>query len=135
MLIYTSVSVFIPGSKEYRLPYVVAGISGILVSTSGLLATKEKLFFPPEYIEPGGYLGAIIWRLLGKFMGGVGSVLLLVLILLFSLMAAVRFSPLGAVQWLWRMVKGLAGVMKRLVQKKPKPKKKAVAKWQEPAVT
>ncbi len=134
VLIYTSVSVFIPGGKEYRLPYVVAGISGILVSICGLLATSEKLVFSPEFITPGGYLGTIIWRLLGRFMGGVGSVLLLVLILIFSLMAAVRFSPLGAVQWLWKTAANLAGLLKRKPKKKADSKKKARSKRQEPAV-
>lgn len=134
VLIYTSVSVFIPGSKEYRLPYVVAGISGILVSTSGLLATTGKIIFPPEYISPGGYLGTLIWRLLGGLMGGVGSVLLLVLILIFSLMAAIRFSPLGAVQRLWQGVVGLAGFLMRLLKKKTESKKKLKPKRQEPAV-
>jgi S-DNA-T family DNA segregation ATPase FtsK/SpoIIIE len=67
-------------------------------------------------------------------MGGVGSVLLLVLILIFSLMAAIRFSPLGAVQRLWQGVVGLAGFLMRLLKKKTKSKKKLKPKRQEPAV-
>ncbi|NOX81295.1 MAG: DNA translocase FtsK [Deltaproteobacteria bacterium] len=102
ILIYTSMSVLMPGGTANRLPFVVAGITGILISTSGLLATTAQLVFPPEFITPGGYLGGLIWRLLGRFMGEAGSVLLLLLLLIFSLMAAVRFSPFGAGKWLWR---------------------------------
>ncbi len=134
VLIYTSVSVFVPGGREYRLPYVVAGISGILVSTCGLLSTTDRLFFPPEFISPGGYLGTLVWRLLGRFMGGAGSVLLLVLILIFSLMAAIRFSPLAAVQRLWKIITGLFALLRRRTKKKPEPKKKTRAKQREPAV-
>jgi len=134
VLLYTSVSVFIPGGKEYRLPYVVAGISGILVSTSGLLATTGKLFFLPEFIKPGGYLGSLIWRFMGRFMGGAGSVLLLVLVLVFSLMAAVRFSPIGAVQWLWKTALRLAILLKRRPKKQREPKKKNRSPGLEPAV-
>jgi S-DNA-T family DNA segregation ATPase FtsK/SpoIIIE len=134
VLIYTSVSVFIPGGREYRLPHVVAGISGILVSTCGLLATTDKLFFPAEFIIPGGYLGTLVWRLLGRFMGGAGSILLLVLILIFSLMAAIRFSPLAAVQRLWKLLTAMFSLLKRRPKKKPETKKKSRVKRQEPAV-
>ena len=131
VLIYTSVLVFIPGGTAHRLPYIVAGISGILVSTSGLLATIQKLIFPPEFIKPGGYLGGLIWQLFGRFMGGVGSVLLLILLLILSLMAAVRFSPIGSIQWLWKTG---GNVKNRLPKKKPEQKRPTRSKKMEPAV-
>lgn len=135
VLIYTSVSVFIPGSKEYNLPYIVAGISGILVSMSGLLATSDKLLFPPEFIQPGGYLGSIIWRLSGRFLGGAGSVLLLVLILIFSLMAAVHFSPLGTVKWCIKTLAILPGMIQKLVGQKREVPNRTREKLQEPTVS
>ncbi len=101
ILLYTSVAVFMPGVTVNRLPYVVAGISGILLSGTGLFATIDRILVPPEFISPGGYLGDLIWELLGRVMGGVGSTLLLLLVLVFSLMAAVRFSPLGTSRWFW----------------------------------
>lgn len=134
VLIYTSVSVFLPGSREYRLAYVVAGISGLLVSTSGLLATTDKLFLPPEFVKPGGYLGSLIWRLSGTFLGTAGSVLLLVLILVISLMAAVRFSPLGAVRRMWKTIGVLAGIMKKIPVQREEPQKKVRARTREPEV-
>lgn len=132
VLIYTSVHVFIPGGTAHRLPFVVAGISGILISTSGLLATTPKLIFPPEFIKPGGYLGGLIWQLFGRFMGGVGSVLLLILLLIFSLMAAIRFSPIGSMKWMWKTG---GNVKNRLPKKKLEPKKPVRSKKGEPAVS
>jgi len=102
ILVYSSVGAMLPGSQGNRLPFVVAGISGILLSTSALLATTHQLVFPPEFLKPGGYLGSLVWGLLSRIMGNVGSVLLLLLLLTFSLMAAVRFSPMGTVNWLWQ---------------------------------
>lgn len=134
VLIYTSVSVFLPGTREYRLPMVVAGISGLLISTSGLLATTGKLFFPPQFIKPGGYLGTLIWRLSGTFLGSAGLTLLLLLLLIFSLMAAVRFSPVGAVKLFWDGLVVLAAAMKKITARKEKPNKKRQLKRREPAV-
>lgn len=134
VLIYTSVSVFLPGEKEYRLSLVVAGISGLLVSTSGLLATTDKIIFPPEYIKPGGYLGTLIWRLSGTFLGPVGSTLLLLLILIFSLMAAVRFSPLGAVKLMWKSMVSLKSLLKNIKRKEAKEPKKVSSRRQYPEV-
>ncbi|HDZ75927.1 MAG TPA: cell division protein FtsK, partial [Desulfobacteraceae bacterium] len=133
ILIYTSMSVLMPGGSANRLPFVVAGITGILISTSGLLATTAQLVFPPEFITPGGYLGGLIWRLLGRFMGEAGSVLLLLLVLVFSLMAAVRFSPLGAGKWLWRTGGKVGKRLPKTLPASPAARKNGNSK-QEPVV-
>jgi S-DNA-T family DNA segregation ATPase FtsK/SpoIIIE len=80
-------------TSTHRLPAIVAGISGILFSSSGLFGAVEQLFVPAAFITPGGYLGGFIWRHFSVVIGDAGSILVLVLILIFSLMAAVRFSP------------------------------------------
>jgi len=134
VLIYTSVSVFLPGGRQYSLPLVVTGISGLLIATSGLLATTDRIVFPPEFIKPGGYLGSFIWQLSGKILGSAGSILLLVMILIFSLMAAVRFSPLGAVQWFWRTLNSLGAFLHSLPGKKGETRKKVRERRQEPEV-
>ncbi len=95
-----------------RLPWIVAGITGMLIAGSGLLATAPGLLFPRRYIAPGGYLGELVWRLLGHVLGEAGSILLLLLLLIFSLMAAVRFSVFGTTRWLWSK----AGEVGRKVQ-------------------
>lgn len=133
ILIYTSMSVLMPGGTTNRLPFVVAGITGIMISTSGLLATTVQFVFPPELISPGGYLGGLIWRLLGRFMGEAGSVLLLLLVLIFSLMAAVRFSPLGAGKWLWRTGGKVGKRLPKALPGSPAARKNGSRK-QEPAI-
>ncbi|WP_456386086.1 DNA translocase FtsK 4TM domain-containing protein [Desulfolithobacter sp.] len=115
ILLYTAAATFVPGDTVNRIPAIVAGITGILISSSGLLATVDRLFFPASFITPGGYLGQMVWRLLGTFTGPAGSVLILLLVLLFSLMAAVRFSPATAGRHLWSWLCGvLWGTLRRL---------------------
>jgi len=133
ILFYLAVAAFLPHTDINRLPSIIAGITGILLAAAGLLATTEQLIFPVEYISPGGHLGNLIRGLLESVVGSVGSVLLLVLVLIFSLMAAVRFSPFRFVGWLWNQAGALLNKAKA---KKPKPAgmKKSRLK-EEPAVS
>ncbi len=98
---YLAVAVCLPHRNINRLPSIIVGITGILIAASGLLSTIEQLIFPSQYITPGGYLGETVRQLLERVFGSVGSVMLLFLALIFSLMAAVRFSPFGLGNWLW----------------------------------
>ena len=132
---YLAAAVFFPHTDINRLPSIIAGITGILLAASGLLATSQQLFFPPEYITPGGYLGNLVRGLLESVVGSVGSVLLLVLLLIFSLMAAIRFSPFAFVGWLWNQP-GL--LLKNALARKPKLKSRTSKKSRratEPAVS
>lgn len=121
ILVYSSIADMLPGSNKNRLPYVVAGITGILISASGLLAIAQKILFPPEFLKPGGYLGALIWGLLSKVIGSVGSILVLVLILILSLMAAVRFSPMRTLKRVWELCQL---IFHKILEKKETPPKK-----------
>ncbi len=135
ILYYLAATVFLPQTGMNRLPSIVAGITGILLAASGLLATSQQLFFPPEFITPGGYLGSLIRGLLESVVGTVGSVLLLVLLLIFSLMAAVRFSPFSFCGWLWsRLGLLLKGVLARKPKLKSRPARKRRSAT-EPAVS
>ncbi len=87
-----------------RLPFLIAGLSGILLTASGLLDKAEQLFFPPEFILPGGYIGHCLGGLLEGLLGSVGSILLLLVLLVFSLMASIRFSPFTVAAWTWSQV-------------------------------
>lgn len=104
-------------SHHQRIPYIVAGLTGLLLSASALLAGLRPAFFPIEYILPGGYLGHLIWQPAIRVLGHVGSVLVFVVLLLFSLMAAVRFSLVGSAMFLGRLLrdglKSLAGFFVR----------------------
>lgn len=73
VLLYSGVTTLLPGSLTSRLPFVVAGITGLLISSSGLLATTEQQIFPPQFITPGGYLGGLVWNLVGSLLGNVGQ--------------------------------------------------------------
>ncbi len=94
-------AVFFPGSLVGRMRYLLPGMIGLIVSASGLLATAEQLVFPAEFITPGGDLGFFVLTSLGRFIGPVGSILGLVLLLIFSLMAILRFSIFSAFIGMW----------------------------------
>ncbi len=126
VLFYLAFLSFFSTGPLNRLPWIVAGITGMLIAGSGLLATGSGPVLAPEYqIFPGGYLGELIWRLLGRLLGEAGSILLLVLVLIFSLMAAVRFSLFGTTRWLW----GKAGEVGRKV---PPPRIRLGARRKRP---
>ncbi|CAK8715148.1 DNA segregation ATPase, FtsK/SpoIIIE family [Candidatus Electronema halotolerans] len=110
-----------------RLPFIVAGLTGVLLAASGLLASLDKLIFPPELVAPGGFLGSLLHRLLGNLLGGVGSALLLLLLLIFSLMAAVRFSPIAFSFWLWGQARNAGGKMAALEE----PLREKLTAWKE----
>ncbi len=132
---YLAAAAFLPHTNINRLPSIIAGITGILIAASGLLATTQQLIFPAEFITPGGYLGNLVRGLLESVVGTVGSVLLLVLLLIFSLMAAIRFSPFAFAGWLWNQI-GL--LLKQALARKPKLRSRAAKKSRrttEPAVT
>lgn len=132
---YLATAAFLPHTHINRLPSIIAGITGILLAASGLLATLQQLIFPPEFITPGGYLGNLVRGLLESVVGTVGSVLLLVLLLIFSLMAAVRFSPFVSGGWLWNQ---LISLLKNVLVRKPKLKSRTAQKSRlatEPAVS
>ncbi len=97
LLGYAMVNVLFSPKSCNRLPAIVAGLSGIMLSSSGLFGSFDQLWLPLGFIAPGGYLGSLVWQLLHQVIGSVGTVLVLVLILLFSLMASVRFSLLAVV--------------------------------------
>ena len=104
LLFYVAVAVFTVSTTLERLPCLFAGGTGILFAASGLLAGAEQIFFPSEFILPGGYLGDLLQRSLEGLVGSVGSILILVLILIFSLMAAIRFSPFASAFWFWEQM-------------------------------
>jgi S-DNA-T family DNA segregation ATPase FtsK/SpoIIIE len=110
-----------------RLPFIVAGLTGVLLAASGLLAGLEQLIFPPDLVAPGGFLGSLLHRLLGNLLGSIGSALLLLLLLIFSLMAAVRFSPIAFSFWLWGQAKATGSKVAALEE----PLREKLSAWKE----
>ncbi len=113
VLLYLGITSLLPGSSIGRLPLIMVGITGLLISSSGLLATVPEFLFSSQYIAPGGYLGTLVQGVLLPVIGHVGSILLLVLLLIFSLMAAVRFSPVATMEYLFAKVKDAGGNLGR----------------------
>ncbi len=110
-----------------RLPHIIAGLTGVLLAASGLLASVDQLIFPPEFVAPGGFLGSLLHRLLGNLLGSIGSALLLLLLLIFSLMAAVRFSPIAFSFWLWGQARNAGGKVAALEE----PLREKLLAWKE----
>lgn len=70
---------------------MTAGMTGAIISFCGLLSSLSMT--NPGYIEAGGFIGKSSFILLRSVVGQGGSVLVLVLVLLISMMLAVQFSP------------------------------------------
>ncbi|MCI5130806.1 MAG: cell division protein FtsK, partial [Candidatus Electrothrix sp. EH2] len=104
LLFYVAAAVFTISATLDRLPLIIAGGTGTLLAASGLLAGAEQIIFPSQFILPGGYLGNLLRNGLEAIFGSVGSVLILILILIFSLMASIRFSPFASALWFWEQL-------------------------------
>lgn len=101
VLCYVSGAFLFSWSELNRIPYVVAGITGTILASSGLLGMSGAWGIE-QYIAPGGFVGMFLWTVLSGAVGSIGSILTLTLVLILSLMAAVRFSLLGTMHWSWR---------------------------------
>jgi DNA segregation ATPase FtsK/SpoIIIE, S-DNA-T family len=86
---------FSPRASFQRLPYILAGISGILIATSGLLAAtgQTTLELPGRIYPVGGQLGDLLAAILSEYFGRSGAVLFFLCLLLIALMMAVKLSP------------------------------------------
>ncbi len=74
-----------------RLPQVFAGLSGAVISFCGLLSALT--LHKPTMIDAGGFIGRAGFTLLDAVVGHGGALMIFVLVLLISMMLAVRFSP------------------------------------------
>ncbi len=93
LLLYSAVMILFSSTKINRLPYLVAGVTGLLISSASLFEIINQFLLPVMPISAGGYLGSLVNRVLSPLLGLAGTVLSLLLLLIFSLMAAVQFSP------------------------------------------
>ncbi len=98
LLVFFSVQFFSSDSDFERLPLIFLGSFGILIASSSLLgivypADGDFVSIVGRYYPAGGMVGSWLAHFLRTYLGAPGAVLLLLLILIFSLMLAVRFSP------------------------------------------
>lgn len=125
-------------SSLSRVPYLIAGLTGMLISSSALLGaahTATVNFFGLTY-PSAGYLGNFLYALLNPYLGGPGSVLIFLGFLVLSMMVSFRFSPydfgmkmvgvLGVVKEKSALLKRVLPVPKRAAPK-IESKKKSVA--------
>ncbi|MGV1099246.1 DNA translocase FtsK 4TM domain-containing protein [Thiovibrio sp. JS02] len=95
LLLFYSLRLFSPSLSAEKLPLIVAGGTGILFASSGLIGAAslgELSLFGHRY-PAAGYLGRVLAYHGAQFFGGPGSLLLFVVILIISLMLTLDFSP------------------------------------------
>lgn len=102
---------FSPKMSFQRLPQVTAGITGAVMSFCSLLSSLS--LHNEEFLLTGGFLGKTIFSLLNSLFGGPGTILILSLFFLISLMLATQFSPYRLVSLVWRMIKGFFSLLFR----------------------
>lgn len=109
LLFCFSLFFFSPKASFNRLPHIFAGCTGILISSSGLLAaTSVAEFHIFGRIYPvGGYVGNLIHSFMAVYFGNAGAILFFVSLLLVSLMVSVEFSPY---LWVCNVLDGIGSV-------------------------
>ena len=127
LLVLLSLLFFSPRMSFERLPQVTAGLTGAVLSSCALLSSLS--LYSPEFLEIGGFLGKTIFGLIHSFLGDTGTILLLSLVLLVSMMLSTQFSPYRLLQLVWRLFKwcaaGLLSLLKRLfTRREPRERKR-----------
>ena len=74
-----------------RLPHVIAGLTGAIISFCGLLSSFT--IHDSSYLGAGGFLGKTGFVLLDAVVGHGGTVLVFLMVFLISLMLSAQFSP------------------------------------------
>jgi S-DNA-T family DNA segregation ATPase FtsK/SpoIIIE len=98
LLVFFSVQFFSSKSDFNRLPLIFLGSFGILIASSSLLgimypAEGDFVSIVERYYPAGGLVGSWLAHFLKIYLGTPGAILFLLLLLVFSLMLSVRFSP------------------------------------------
>jgi S-DNA-T family DNA segregation ATPase FtsK/SpoIIIE len=141
LLVFFSVQFFSTASDFERLPLIFLGSIGILVASSSLLgimypAEEDFIAVVGRYYPAGGMAGSWLAYYLKTYLGTPGAILLLLLLLIFSLMLAVRFSPYFVGRKLLRAAYGRLN--ESYLQKngaKAKKEKTAIDILQEPKIS
>ena len=98
-----------------RLPQVTVGLTGAIISFCSLLSALS--LYRPQLLEMGGFLGRTVFSFVHTVLGDSGTILLLLLILLVSMMLAVQFSPYQLLTFVWRTIRVVAGGSVALLKK------------------
>lgn len=98
-----------------RLPQVIAGLTGAIISFCGLLSSFT--IKDPDYIEMGGFLGKTGFTLLDSAVGHGGTILVFFTIFLISLMLSTQFSPFRLIAAVWHLFIKLFSLFKKNPEK------------------
>ncbi|MFT5727924.1 MAG: S-DNA-T family DNA segregation ATPase FtsK/SpoIIIE [Desulforhopalus sp.] len=90
LLIISSCLFFGSKISFHRLPHVIAGLTGAIISFCGLLSSFT--IHDSSYLGAGGFLGKTSFVLLDAVVGHGGTVLVFLMIFLISLMLSAQFS-------------------------------------------
>jgi S-DNA-T family DNA segregation ATPase FtsK/SpoIIIE len=140
LLVFFSVQFFSSTSDFERLPLIFLGSFGILIASSSLLgitypAQGDYIDIFGRYYPAGGMTGSLLAHYLRTYLGTPGAILLLLLLLVFSFMLAVRFSPYFVGRKLLRAAYGR--IIESYFQKgeaKPQKEKTVQDVFQEPRI-
>ena len=95
LLLIVALQSFSPSFSARRLPYVVVGVSGMLLagsSLAGLNGSQPLIMFGNLYPQS-GQLGAMIAGFGRRILGGPGSFLFFLTLFIISLVLTLEFSP------------------------------------------
>ena len=134
LLVVSGVLSFSASLSANRIPAVVAGTTGLLVSSSSLLAATGSPSFTifAKTYPLGGNMGDFIFSKASAYLGTPGAILIFFALFLLSAMASLRFSP-----YLWsrQCVNTYKGVNQKIKQQRnisqTKKKEKAVSQLEE----
>jgi len=128
LIILLSVLFFKRSLSFERLPQVTIGLTGSIISFCTLLSSLS--LYRPDLLNAGGFLGTTLFNLIHAVLGDSGTVLLLALVLLVSLMLATQFSPYQLVTLVWSGIKtvvaGGASLVRNVLKKRAERKEKTV---------
>lgn len=119
---------FSPRMSFDRLPHVTVGLTVSVISFCALLSALS--INNPDFISAGGFLGQTFFTLLNSVVGNGGTILVLSLLFLFSLMLSTQFSPYSLLLFFFNSTKTIGGWLwgrskeKRTVRKAQKVTRK-----------
>ena len=102
LLLFSSFLFFSPRMSFQRLPQMVAGLTGAVISFCGMLSSLT--IRDPAYFGAGGFLGKTGFKLLSSAVGHGGTVLFFMMIFLISLMLSSQFSPYQLMSGVRRLI-------------------------------
>ncbi len=98
---------FSPRMSFDRLPHITVGLTVSVISFCALLSALS--IKNPDFISAGGFLGQTFFTLLNSVVGNGGTILVLSLLFLFSLMLSTQFSPYSLLLFFFNSTKIVGG--------------------------